>query len=92
MEKIKCFIDESLIIEKSNMTHFTLFMSKIRVRERKHHYHSIKLLKYNNFFSAVEENYRKAIAAVRESMESRLTDHKDSAVFEILVDLLKTKV
>ena len=69
MEKIKCFIDESLIIEKSNMTHFTLFMSKIRVRERKHHYHSIKLLKYNNFFSAVEENYCKAIAAVRESME-----------------------
>ena len=45
MGKIKCFIDESFILEKGNMTHFTLLMSKIRVKERKHHYHGIKLSK-----------------------------------------------
>ena len=32
-----------------------------------------------------------AIVAVRESIESRFTDHKDSPVFENLVDLLETK-
>ena len=31
MGKIKCFIDESFILENSNITHFTLLMSKIRV-------------------------------------------------------------
>ena len=38
------------------MTHFTLLMSNIRVKERKQHYHGIKLSKYNIYFSAVEEN------------------------------------
>ena len=56
MGRIKCSIDESFILEQSNMTHFTLLMSKIRVKERKHHYHSIKISKCNKSFSAVEEN------------------------------------
>ena len=91
MGKIKCFIDESFILEKSNTTHFTLLMSEIRVKGRKHHYQGIKLSKYNKAFSAVEENYCKAIVAVRDSMERRLTEHKNSPVFENLVDLLETK-
>ena len=37
MGKIKCFINKSFILEISNMTHFTLLMSKIRVKERKNH-------------------------------------------------------
>ena len=82
-------MDESFYI--LIMTHFSLLMSKIRVKEVKHHYHCIKLSKYNKYVFAVEENYCKSIVAVRDSMESRLTDHKDSPVFENLVDLLKTK-
>ena len=35
--KIKCFINKSFILEITNMTHFTLLMSKIRVKERKNH-------------------------------------------------------
>ena len=66
-------------------------MSKIRVKERKHHYHGIKLSKYNKYFSAVKKNYCKANVAVRDSMELRLTDQKDSPVFENFVDLLETK-
>ena len=56
MGRIKCSIGESFILEQSNMTHFTLLMSKIRVKERKHYYHSIKISKCNKSFSAVEEN------------------------------------
>ena len=73
------------------MTHFTLLMSKIRVKERKHRYHSIKISKCNKSFSAVEDNQCKAIVAVRDSMELRLTDHKDSPVFENFADLVETK-
>ena len=90
MGKIKCFIDELFILEKSNMTHFTLLLSKITVKEKKHHYHSIKLSKYNKSFSVVKENYCNAIVVVRDSMELRLTHHKDSPVFENLVDLVET--
>ena len=89
MGKVKCFMDESFYI--LIMAHFSLLMSKIRVKEVKHHYHYIKLSKYNKSFFAVEENYCRSIVALRDSMESRLTDHKDSPVFENLVDLLKTK-
>ena len=66
-------MDESFYI--LIMTHFSLLMSKIRVKEVKHHYHCIKLSKYNKYVFAVEENYCKSIVAVRDSMESRLADH-----------------
>ena len=90
MGKIKCFIDELFVLEKGNMTHFTLLLSKITVKEKKHHYHGIKLSKYNKSFSAVEENYCKATVVVRDSVKLRRTDHKDFPVFENLVDLLET--
>ena len=92
MSKLKCLIDESLVQDKSNMTHFTLLMSKIEVKEGKHHYQGIKLSKYNKFFSAVEESYRKAIVAISDSMESKFSDLRASPMFENLVDLLETKV
>ena len=92
MGKLKCLTDESLIQDKSNMTHFTLLMPKIEVKEGKHHNQGIKLSKYNKSFSAVEESYRKAIAAISDSMESRFSDLRASPVFENLVDLLETKV
>ena len=92
MGKLKCLTDESLVQDKSNMTHFTLLMSKIKVKEGKHHYQGIKLSKYNTSFSAVEENYRKAIVAISDSMESRFSDLRASPVFKNLVDLLETKV
>ena len=92
MGKLKCLIDESLVQDKSNMSHFTLPMSKIEVKEGKHHCQGIKLSKYNKSFSAVEESYRKAIVALNDSMESRFSDLRASPVFENLVDLLETKV
>ena len=46
------------------MTHLTLLMSKIKVKEGKHQEQGITLSKYNNSFSAVQESYHKAIAAV----------------------------
>ena len=49
MGKLKCLIDESLVQDKSNMTHFTLLMPKIEVKEGKNHYQGIKLSKYNLF-------------------------------------------
>ena len=92
MGKLKCLIDESLVQDKSNMTHFTLLMPKVEVKEGKHYHQGIKLSKYNKSFSAVEESYRKAIVAVSDSMESRFSDLTASPVFENLVDLLETKV
>ena len=56
------------------MVHFTLLVSKIEVKEGKHHHQVIKLSKYNKSFSAVEESYRKAIVAVSDSVESRFLD------------------
>ena len=64
MHKLKCLIDESLVQDKSNMTHLTLLMSKIKVKEGKHQEQGITLSKYNNSFSAVQESYHKAIATV----------------------------
>ena len=90
--KLKGLIDESLVQDKSNMTHFTLLMSKVEVKEGKHHYQDIKLSKYNKSFSAVEETYRKSIAAISDSMELIFSDLGASPVFENLVDLLETKV
>ena len=92
MGKLKCLIDESLVQDKSNMTHFTLLMSKLEVKEGKHHYQGIKLSKNNKYFSVVEESYRKAIVAISDSMELRFSDLTTSPVFENLVDLLETKV
>ena len=92
MGKLKCLIDESLVQDKSNMTHFTLLMSKIEVKEGKHHYQGIELSKYNKSFSAVEESYRRGIVAISNSMESRFSDLIASPVFENLVGLLETKV
>ena len=92
MHKLKCLIDESLVQDKSNMTHFTLLMSKIEVKEGKHHHQGIKLSKYNKSFSSVEESYHKAIVAITNSIESRFLDLRASPVFENLVDLLETKV
>ena len=92
MGKLKCLIDESLVQNKSNVTHFSLLMSKIKVKEGKHHYQGVKLSKYNKSFSAVEEIYCKAIVAISDSMESRFSDLRASPVFENLVDLLETKV
>ena len=68
MGKLKCLIDESLVQDKSNRTHFTLLMSKIEVKEGKHHYQSIKLSKYSNYFSAAEQSYCKAIVPVGDSI------------------------
>ena len=45
MGKLKCLIHESLVQDKSNMTHFTLLMSKIEVKEGKH---ITKVLNYQN--------------------------------------------
>ena len=92
MGKLKCLIDESLVQDQSNMTHFTLLMSKIEVKEGKHHYQGIELSKYNKSFSAVEESYRRGIVAISNSMESRFSDLIASPVFENLVGLLETKV
>ena len=92
MGKLKCLIDESLVQDKSNMTHFTLLMSKIEVKEGKQHYQGTELSKYNKSFSAVKESYHKTIAAISDSMESRFSNLRASPLFENLVDLLKTKV
>lgn len=46
MDRLKWFIDVSFVKDKSNKAHFKLFMSKIEVKERKHHYEGIKLSKY----------------------------------------------
>ena len=35
MGKLKCLINESLVQDKSHMTHFTLLMSKMEVKEGK---------------------------------------------------------
>ena len=67
-------------------------MSKIEVKEGKHHYQGIELSKYNKSFSAVEESYRRGIVAISNSMESRFSDLIASPVFENLVGLLETKV
>ena len=83
MGNLKCLINESLVQDKSNMTHLTLLMSN---------YQDIKLSKYNDSFSAAEEIYRKAIVAVSDSMDSRFSDLRASPVFENLVYLLETKV
>ena len=72
MGKPQRLIDESLVQDKSNMTHFTLLMSKIKVKEGTHHYQGITLSKYNKSFSAVKESYHKAIVAVSDSMESKI--------------------
>ena len=92
MVKLKCLIDPSLVQDKSDMTHFTLPMSKMEVKEGKYHCQGIKLSKYHKSFSAVEESHRNAIVAINDSMESRFSDLRASPVSENLVDLLETKV
>ena len=92
MGKLKYLIDESFVQDKSNMTHFRLLMSKIEVKEGKHHYQGLKLSKYNKSFSAVEESYCKAIVPISDCMESRFSDLRTSPMFENLVDLLETNV
>ena len=92
MGKLKCLTDESLVQHKSNMTHFTLLISKIKIKEVKHHYQGIKQSKYNKYFSAVKESYHKAIAAISNSMKSRFSDLRASPVFENVVDFLETNV
>ena len=87
MGKLKCLIDEPLVQDKSSMTHFTLLMSKIEVKEGKHHYQGIKLSKYNKSFPAVKETYYKAIVVMSNSMESKFSDLRASPVFENFGDV-----
>ena len=46
MAKLKLLTDESLDQKQKHMTHFMLFLLKVELKDGKHYYQDIKLLKY----------------------------------------------
>ena len=53
MAKLKLLIDESLDQKQKHMTYFMLFLLKVELKDGKHYYQDIKLLKYKCLIKAV---------------------------------------
>ena len=51
------------------MTHFTLFLSNVKLKDGKNYYQDIKLSKYKRSIKAVNNHYRKAIVSISDNME-----------------------
>ena len=91
MAKLKLLIDELLDQKQKHMINFTLFLSKVELKDGKHYYQDIKLSKYKRPIKAVNNHYRKAIVSISDNMESRSEELKQSPVFENMVSLLETQ-
>ena len=91
MAKLKLLIDESLDQKQNHMINFTLFLSKVELKDGKHYYQDIKLSKYKRPIKAVNNHYRKVIVSISHNMESRSEEFKQSPVFENMVSLLETQ-
>ena len=91
MAKLKLLIDESLDQKQKHMTYFTLFLSKVELKDSKHNYQDINLSKYKRSIKAVNNHYRKAIVSISDNMESRFEDLNQSPVFENMVSPLETQ-
>ena len=91
MAKLKLLIDELLDQKQKHMINFTLFLSKVELKDGKHYYQDIKLSKYKRPIKAVNKHYRKAIVSISDNMESRSEELKQSPVFENMVSLLETQ-
>ena len=91
MAKLKLLIDESLDQKQKHMTYFTLFLSKVELKDGKHNYQDINLSKYKRSIKAVNNHYRKAIVSISDNMESRFEDLNQSPVFENMVSPLETQ-
>ena len=91
MAKLKLLIDELLDQKQKHMINFTLFLSKVELKDGKHYYQDIKLWKYKRPIKAVNNHYRKAIVSISDNMESRSEELKQSPVFENMVSLLETQ-
>ena len=86
MAKLKLLIEELLDKKQKGITHFTLLLSKVELKDGKHYYQDIKLPKYEQ---AMNNHYRKTIVSISENKESRFEDLKQSPVFENVVLLLE---
>ena len=84
-------IDELLDQMQKHMTHFTLFLSKVELKDGKHYYQDIKLPKYKGLIKAVNNHYCKTIVSIPDNKKSRFEDLKQYPVFENMVSLLETQ-
>ena len=68
MAKLKLLIDELLDKKQKHMAHFTLFSSNVELKDGKHYYQDIKLLKCKRLIKEVNNNYCKTIVSISDNM------------------------